>query len=69
MAKELIRSFDGRVLGSYEEDYQKRIVLRDFYGRILGRYDPKENKTRDFYGRIIGSGNMLGMLLSLNNNS
>ena len=63
MAKELIRDYKGVVLGSYEEDSQKRIVLRDFYGRILGRYDPKENKTRDFYGRIVGNGNILGTLL------
>ena len=54
MSKDYIRDFQGRILGSYEEDSQGRTILKDFYGRILGKYDPKENKTRDFYGRIIG---------------
>lgn len=63
MAKEYIRSWNGKILGSYEDDLSGRVVLRDFYGRILGRYDPKENLTRDFYGKIIGKGNQLGRLV------
>ena len=63
MAKDYIRDFYGRILGSYEEDSYGRIILRDFHGRILGKYDPKENKTRDFYGRIVGQGNTLARLL------
>ena len=63
MAKEYIREWNGKIIGSYETDSQGRIVLRDFQGRILGRYDARENKTRDFQGRIVGQGNTLGMLL------
>ena len=59
MAKDYIRDFYGKIIGSYEEDSQGRTILRDFYGKILGRYYPKENKTRDFYGRIVGQGNTL----------
>ena len=63
MAKDYIRDFYGRIIGSYEEDSQGKIILRDFHGRILGKYDPKENKTRDFYGRVVGQGNTLARLL------
>ena len=64
MAKDYIRDFYGRVIGSYEDMPDGKIVLRDFYGKILGKYDPKENKTRDFYGRIVGQGNTLARLLN-----
>ena len=61
--KDYIRSWKGKILGSYETASDGTITLRDFYGRILGKYSPKDNITRDFYGRKIGSGNQLGRLV------
>lgn len=62
MAKEYIRDFYGRILGSTETVGTKTTV-RDFYGRILGTYDTRDDKTRDFYGRIVSNGNTLVGLL------
>ena len=56
MAKDLIKDFYGRILGSLETNGTKTTV-RDFYGKILGYYDSTDNKTRDFYGRIVSNGN------------
>lgn len=56
MAKEFVRDFYGRIIGSTETNGTKTIV-RDFYNRILGWYDSSDNTTRDFYGRIISKGN------------
>lgn len=56
MAKEFVKDFYGRILGSTEESGNK-IFARDFYNRILGWYDKDTNTTRDFNGRIISKGN------------
>ncbi len=56
MAKEFIKDFYGRILGTTETTGTKT-VARDFYGRILGTYDSKDDTTRDFYGRIVSKGN------------
>jgi hypothetical protein len=59
-----IRDFYGRIIGSIEDDLNKKEkIARDFYGRILGTYDIKSNITRDFYGRIIGYGDILTSLI------
>lgn len=65
MAKELIRNFGGKILGSLETNGTKTIA-RDFYGRILGTYDTHDNKTRDFYGRILSQGNTVVGLIYQN---
>lgn len=58
MARELVKDFYGRIMGSIETVGTKQIA-RDFYGRILGTYNSADNKTRDFYGRILTNGNTL----------
>lgn len=56
MAKEFVKDFYGRIIGSTEVE-GSRTIVRDFYNRILGWYDSSDNTTRDFYGRIISKGN------------
>jgi hypothetical protein len=58
MAKEYIKDFYGRVMGSIDTQGNKQIA-RDFYGRILGTYNKSDDVTRDFYGRILTKGNTL----------
>ncbi len=58
MAKEFVRDFYGRILGSIETVGTKQIA-RNFYGKILGTYNSADDKTRDFYGRILTRGNTL----------
>ena len=65
MAKELIKDFYGRILGSIETQGNKQIA-RDFYGRILGTYNKADNFTRDFYGRILTRDNTLMGLIFAN---
>ena len=63
MARELIRNYYGKIIGSIE-DQGARIIARDYYGKILGSYNKSENKTRDFYGKIIMSGNgLIGLIM------
>lgn len=67
MAKELIKDFYGKVIGSYEMESNGDIIVRDFYGKNLGKYDAALDVTKDFYGKIVAKGNAVGMLLgSLN---
>ena len=56
MAKEYIKDFYGKILGTTEVN-GNRTIARDFYGRILGYYDSSDDTTRDFYGRILTKGN------------
>ena len=64
MAKQLIKDFYGRVLGSIEDVGTKQIA-RDFYGRILGTYNGVDDYTRDFYGRVLMRGNgLIGLVMS-----
>lgn len=58
MAKEFVKDFYGRILGSIETVGTKQIA-RNFYGKILGTYNSADDKTRDFYGRILTRGNTL----------
>ena len=63
MAKQLIKDFYGRILGSIEDQGNKQIA-RDFYGRILGTYTQSDDMTRDFYGRIVMRGNgLMGLIM------
>lgn len=62
MAKEFIKDFYGRILGSIETVGNKT-TARDFYGRILGYYDSNDDTTRDFYGRIVSKGNTVTGLI------
>ena len=62
MARELVKDFYGKIIGSTEQE-GTRTVVRDFYGRILGYYESKEDVTKDLYGRIISRGNTaIGLL-------
>lgn len=62
MAKEFIKDFYGRVLGTVETIGTKQVV-KDFYGKVVATYDTKDNFTRDFYGRVVSKGNTaVGML-------
>lgn len=64
MAKEFIKDFYGRVLGTVETIGTKQVV-KDFYGKVVATYDTKDNFTRDFYGRVVSKGNTaVGMLFS-----
>lgn len=64
MAKELIKDFYGKIMGSIEDRGDKQIA-KDFYGKIVGTYYPSSNLTKDFYGKIVGKGNLLaGLILS-----
>lgn len=67
MAKQYIKDFYGRVIGSLEELSNGDIIAKDFHGRVKGKYKKSDNTTRDFYGRVIARGNQLGMLLNSNN--
>lgn len=62
MAKEFVRDFYGRVIGTIETQGTKKIV-RDFYGRVLGTYNSTDNRTRDFYGRVLSTGDTTASLL------
>lgn len=55
MARELIKDFYGKVLGSIETNGTRKIA-RDFYGKVLGSYDSRDDKTRDFYGKVLTKG-------------
>lgn len=56
MAKEYIKDFYGKVLGTLDTQGTK-ITARDFYGNVVGSYDSKDDCTRDFYGRVVTKGN------------
>ena len=62
MAKEYVKDFYSRVIGSMD-DVGDEIIARDFYNRVLGYYRKKENVTQDFYRRVIGKGNLLSGLI------
>ena len=64
MAKQLIKDFYGRVIGSIDDRGDKQIG-KDFYGKVVGTYYPSSNLTKDFYGKIVGKGNLLsGLIMS-----
>lgn len=56
MAKEYIKDFYGRVLGTLDTQGTKT-TARDFYGNVVGSYDSRDDCTRDFYGRVVTKGN------------
>lgn len=62
MARELVKDFYNRVIGSMD-DVGDEIIARDFYNKVLGYYRKKENITQDFYRRVIGKGNLLSGLI------
>ena len=63
MSEEIIKNFNGQILGRLE-DRGDKIVARDFYGKNLGSYSKVDDKTRDFYGKIISNGNTLAGLIA-----
>lgn len=64
MAKQYIKDFHGRIIGSLEELSNGDIIVKDFHGRLKGKYRKADNTTRDFYGRVIARGNQVGMLIT-----
>ena len=63
MARNTIKDFYGRIIGSLETLPNGDVVARDFHGRILGRFDKKQNVTKDFYGKILSSGDTTSALI------
>jgi extradiol dioxygenase family protein len=63
MARELVKDFYGKILGSLETQSNGDIIARDFYGKILGRYDKQMNVTKDFLGKILTQGNITSGLI------
>jgi hypothetical protein len=63
--RQVVRAFNGKILGSIEVDRFGNKVVRDFYGKILGRYNKAQDITRNFKGQIIAKGDQSSMLLSL----
>ena len=66
--KEVIRAFNGKIIGSVETDPQGNKIVRNFYGKILGKYSKAQDVTRDFYGKILAKGDQTAMLLSFGKN-
>jgi len=64
MAKQYIKDFYGRVIGSLEELSNGDIIAKDFHGRVKGKYRKSDNTTRDFHGRVVAKGNQVGMLIT-----
>ena len=64
MAKQYIKDFYGRVIGSLEELSNGDIIAKDFRGRVKGKYRKSDNTTRDFHGRVVAKGNQVGMLIT-----
>ena len=63
MAREQIKDFYGKILGSLETQPNGDVIARDFYGKILGRWDKKMDVTKDFFGKIISRGNVVSGLV------
>lgn len=63
MARQTIKDFYGKIIGSIEEDSMGNKIAKDFYGKILGRFDKAQNVTKDFYGKIIGTGDLTSALI------
>ena len=63
MARETIKDFYGKIIGSIEELPNGDRIAKDFYGKILGRYCKAQGVTKDFYGRIIGTGDATSKLV------
>lgn len=61
--KEVIKNFEGRIIGYEETLSNGDVKVSDFSGRILGYYRKSQDKTVDFYGRIVARGNHTGILL------
>ena len=61
--KEVIKDFEGRIIGYEETLSNGDVKVSDFSGRILGYYRKSQNKTVDFYGRTVARGNHTGILL------
>lgn len=69
MAREYVKNFYGKILGSIETLSDGKKIARNFYGKIVGKYNPRDNYTRDFYGKIISQGDTLTALIFQDNNS
>lgn len=63
MAREVIKNFYGKIIGSIEELPNGDRIAKDFYGRILGRYCKAQGVTKDYYGKIIGTGDATSKLV------
>lgn len=60
--KDVIKDFNGRIIGYVEELSNKDKRVTDFYGRVIGYYRKRDNTTRDFYNRIVARGDQVGIL-------
>lgn len=62
MAKETIRDFNGRIIGTIETHANGDKTVRNFNNVILGYYKKDKNVTTDFNRRILAKGDCTGML-------
>lgn len=56
MAREYLKDFHNKIIGSVDTDGFGNKVGRDFYGRIISKYNKKQDVTTDFYGRVVARG-------------
>lgn len=63
MARQNIKDFYGKIIGSIEELPSGDKIARDFYGKILGRYVKAQGVTKDFYGKIVATGDTTSALI------
>lgn len=63
MARQVIKNFYGRIIGSIEEDANGNRIAKDFFGKIVGRYDKNQNVTKDFFGKILATGDITSSLI------
>ena len=61
---QVIKDFNGKIIGYIDTDSRGNKTIRNFYRVIKGFYDAKEDVTRDFYRRIIARGDASSMLLN-----
>lgn len=64
MAREFIKDWTGKVIGTVDTQPNGDKILKDFYGHVKGRYVKNINMTKDFYGHVIGKGDQLMRLLN-----
>lgn len=65
MNRQIIKEWNGKIIGSIETHPNGDKTVRDFYGKILGKYIKSLDVTRDFRGKMIARGDQSPMLFSL----
>ncbi len=63
MAEEIIKEFNGKIVGYIETKPNGDKIGKDFYRRIVGYYEKSSNTTKDFYRRVVAKGDVLSSLV------